>query len=184
MSKVDQHDMLLVLGDWSSDGHSQTTNFGIRTNKTVDDIQKAYKASCKMTGISFNHNEDYTEVARDWRVDKLYRIATEYDKPFTYQETYDILVDLDCPLVDNFIKGHYMYDGNDVYYFNEDDRFRHFIDLWLWFVQLSLPDLEYIMAQDIAIADPAFAAFDPPPPINGFWNEGLNVQFGYGLYCP
>jgi hypothetical protein len=47
-----------------------------------------------------------------------------------------------------------------------------FLYLWTEFVKLSLPDLIINkIAEDNSI-----------PVINGYWNDNLNVQFGYGLY--
>ncbi len=53
--------MYLVLGDPSQDGHSQYDKVLFEVNKTLEEVQQAYKDSCKLTGISFNHSYDYTE---------------------------------------------------------------------------------------------------------------------------
>lgn len=42
--------MKLVLGDWSDDGNGKTEEFILEVNKTVAEIQEAYKQSCKLTG--------------------------------------------------------------------------------------------------------------------------------------
>lgn len=170
--------MMLVLGDWSEDGHSLSDDFGCRANKTVKQIQDAYKASCKLTGISFNHNEDYTELNRHWRIENSYRIATEYDSPFMHYNCFEVLQEFNCPHLDRFEIRQHNFD--QVYHFEFDDIFKHYIDLWWWFVTLSLPDLEYKMAIDFSPSDPDLGR--DIPPINGYWNRGLNVQFGYGLY--
>lgn len=183
---TDQHfDMLLVIGDWSDDGHCQSTNFGIRANKSIAEIQTAYKASCKLTGLSFNHNDDFTGRDYDWRTAKLFYVATEYEEAFISDTTYDELEKLKCPLLDRFIKQNYedYQDGpilREVYMFDNEDPFKHFIELWWWFVTLSLPSLEYTMALDFVSSDPVMS--HNLEPINGFWNDNLNVQFGYGLY--
>lgn len=172
------NDMLLVLGDWSQDGHNLSDSFGCCANKTISEIQEAYKASCKLTGISFNHNEDYTERNRDWTIENLYRIATEYDSPFIHYSCYEVLQEYNCPLLDRFTTQRNGVD--EVYSFDRNDVFKHYIELWWWFVKLSLPDLEYEMAIDLPSNDPGLG--NDLKPINGYWNTRLNVQFGYGLY--
>lgn len=162
---------ILVLGDWSDDGHGQSDVFGFEVNKTVEEIQEAYKQSCKLTGLSFNHNEDYTEQFYDWEIKNNYYAATQYLCPFIRQLFYDKCEELDCPLLSKFVQRRYRCDT--VYAFDENDSFKHFMDLWWWFVKLSLPDLEHEHCDSVPMDSPV---------INGYWNKGLNVQFGYGLY--
>ena len=169
MTKINK--MILVMGDWSDDGHCHSDNFGFEANKTVEEIQAAYKQSCKTTGISFNHNEDYTERDYDYSIKKHYYAATNYMAPFVYSEFYATCVAFDCPYLDRFYQAKYQMDT--VYMFDNADSFRHFIDMWWWFVKLSLPDLEYDRSDTVLVSSPT---------INGYWNDGLNVQFGYGLY--
>lgn len=162
---------ILVIGDWSDDGHGQSDSFGYEVNKSVKEIQEAYKQSCRTTGLSFNHNEDYTEQFYVLEIRNLYYAATQYNCPFIYQEFYDKCAELECPLLSRFEQ--YRYRQHIVYLFDKRDSFKHFIDLWWWFVQLSLPDLKYEICNTVPVKS---------PPINGYWNDGLNVQFGYGLY--
>jgi hypothetical protein len=159
----------LLIGDWSGDGHGKSESIIFETNKTVEEIQQAYKDSCKLTGISFNHNEDYTGLNLKWNHPeyKDRKICTEYD-------SYEI-----SRLAEKILKEH----GIDVWEgFDEDaydredelapvDGVDHFTELWVKFVKLSLPDLEMTRISD-----------DEIPVINGYWNKNLNVQFGYGLY--
>jgi len=59
--------MYLVLGDWSDDGHGKYEKVLVEVNKTIEEVQNAYKNSCKLTGISFNgSNEDFTGINRCW----------------------------------------------------------------------------------------------------------------------
>ena len=46
-----------------------------------------------------------------------------------------------------------------------------FADLWIEFVKIADHDLELVQIKDNT------------PNINGFWDDRLNQQFGYGLYC-
>ena len=70
----------LTIGDWSQDGHNQYEEFVYESNKSVHEIRQAYKDSCKLTGISFNHNEDYTGLNLKWDHPEYNsrKIATEY----------------------------------------------------------------------------------------------------------
>lgn len=157
-----KYKMYLVLGDWSGDGHSQSDKILVETNHPVEDIQQAYKDSCKFTGVEFNHNESYTGITRNWEERKKYSVCTEYGSSRMSKEVYDILSKYDG-FFDLYIKGY-----NGEYYV----PYEGYADLWFWFVKLSLPDLDYnFIPEDNSI-----------PYINGYWNKNLNVQFGYGLY--
>lgn len=159
--------MYLVLGDWSSDGHGKSDKVLVLSNKTVKQIQNAYKASCKLTGVSFNHNEDFTGQKRDYREAKKYQIATEYEQGFKVSdEAKQALKDAGYDIDKHFAFG---MDEDDDQVEDNDVIFLH---IWTEFVKLSLPDLiinKVPEDEDI-------------PVINGYWDKGLNVQFGYGLY--
>ena len=151
--------MYLVLGDWSDDGHGKTDKELYEVNKTVEEVQEAYKASCRLTGFSFNHNEDFTGIKREWKTSDLYHICTNYEDYLLKEPAYQMFKEHGFDFSDWDIE-----DTNDIYI---EDSFE---DLWWFFVGLSLPDLEYKKVQDDI------------PVINGYWNDNLNVQFGYGLY--
>jgi len=153
------HKMYLVIGDWSGDGHGKFEKVLVEVNKNVEKVQNAYKESCKLTGISFNENEDYTENGRNWKSASRFHVAVEYETPELSPDVLDVLEKFNCP--SNIIKN-----------YNEEACHKTFIDLWFWFVSLSLPDLEYKEIENI----------DKIPCINGYWNKNLNVDFGYGLY--
>lgn len=159
--------MHLVLGDWSNDGHGRSDKVLVESNKTVKEIQDAYKASCKLTGVSFNHNDDFTGRKRDYKEKEKYLIASEYGQGFyVSDEAKQALRDAGFDVEKHFAFGMdeegYQIEDNDVI----------FLYIWTEFVKLSLPDL--IMKkipEDKSI-----------PVINGYWDKNLNVQFGYGLY--
>jgi len=149
--------MYLVLGDWSDDGHGKFEKILVEVNKTVEEVQNAYKASCKLTGIAFDHDEDYTETNRGWKEAEKYRIAVEYEDSNLSGEVLEILTKFGCPL-------------KMLEYYNEDACQENYVKLWFWFINLSLPYLEYeIVADDT-------------PNINGYWSKNLNASFGYGLF--
>ena len=148
--------MYLVIGDWSGDGHDKYQKILVEVNKTVEEVQNAYKKSCKLTGISFNGNEDYTERYRNWEEADYYQIAVNYEEYKLSEGVLSVLKEFKCPqtIIDNY----------------NDDAVDGYLGLWLWFVNLSLKDLQYNKLNDSI------------PNINGFWDKNLNVSFGYGLY--
>lgn len=156
-----------MIGDWSSDGHGKSDTVLLESNKTVREIQEAYKKSCKLTGLSFNHNDDYTGLKLPWNHPeaKERRIAVEYGDNTISKLAEEILLKHGIDVWDGFDKS--VFTDDDVVYIDGPD---HFIELWIKFVQLSLPDL---VLEKVT---------DDIPVINGWWNENLNVQFGYGLY--
>lgn len=157
--------MHLVLGDWSGDGHGKSDNVLLLSNKSVNEIQNAYKASCKLTGLQFNHNNDYTERNLDWREAGKYQIGCEYENSSPSEEAIEILKSFNVPM-DVFEE----YDEEDEDYCLHEDGF---VKLWIWFVKLSL--------SEDAVLEPS-EEVDQIPKINGYWDKNLNVGFGYGLY--
>lgn len=159
--------MYLVLGDWSDDGHGKYEKVLVESNKSVREIQDAYKASCSLTGVSFNINQDYTGRNREWSVAEEYCIATEYEQGFEISDKVKQgLKDAGFDVEKHFSFG-MDEDGDQV-----EDNDVIFLYLWTEFVKLSLPDLVINkIPEDNGI-----------PVINGYWDKNLNVQFGYGLY--
>lgn len=56
------HEYQLTVGDWSCDGHEESTVVHIRVNKTQDEIAAAYTRACVDSGIQF-----HDEVAADYQ---------------------------------------------------------------------------------------------------------------------
>ncbi len=163
----------LTIGDWSEDGHNHYEVFVYESNKTVEEIQQAYKDSCKLTGLSFNGGEDYTGLELHWNHPEFEarKIAVKYQDSEISK------------LAEEILKAHGIdvWEGFDLTAFEEGenapvDGVTHFIDLWLKFVKLSLPDLE--------LEEASFKKSEVKdiPAINGWWNPNLNSSFGYGLY--
>jgi hypothetical protein len=48
-----KHIIILVLGDWSHDGHGKSSIVTIRSNLTKPEIEAAYREGIKKVGISF-----------------------------------------------------------------------------------------------------------------------------------
>lgn len=151
----------IVLGDWSHDGHNQSENFLFKTNYTQEQIQEAYRESCRKTGLQFHHKqwkEDYSDGTP---------LFTEYEEYWVSKEVHDGLVGLGIPEEIDLVtyddeedeEANYQCDGSD-----------HLVLIILWFISLSLPeDFKYEIIKDDV------------PSINGWWGK-LNHQFGYGLF--
>jgi len=148
----------LTIGDWSQDGHNQYEEFVYESNKTVENIKQAYKNSCKLTGLSFNHNEDYTGLNIGYGSER--QIATEYGECE--------ISDLAKEILDSF-----KIDYSD---YEEEPSVENFIELLINFIRLSLNDLEL---KEASFKKSELKNIEP---VNGWWNDELNVQFGYGLF--
>lgn len=163
--------MYLVLGDWSNDGHGKYDKVLLESNCSVKDMQNAYKASCKLTGVEFNHNDDYTGRDRDWRERENYQICVNYEDSTLSDDAFAVLSKFG--LTKKMLKEWDADEMND----DDDEEFAlsqdSFVKLWIWFVKLSLPKDTVLQTVDVK---------DEIPVINGYWNKNLNVQFGYGLY--
>ena len=160
MSKVK-----LTIGDWSQDGHNEFEMFVYEVNKPVEEIRQAYKDSCKKTGLQFNHNENYTGLVEhsNYKYTET-RICTEYEDDKIREEAIEILKSFDFDL-SKYCNGDFGFD--DV---------EQFCELILDFIKLSLPDLTW---KEASFKKSDLKTIEP---INGWWNESLNVQFGYGLF--
>lgn len=147
--------MKLNVGDWSDDGHGKTKEIVYLVNYDTGCVQEAYKASCLLTGVQFNHNEDFTgglcKGYDSWR-----QIYTEYECDGISFSAREVLSKF-IPNLDDIL-------GEGECYLDTST----FSTLWWEFVKLSLPDLTY---EGVSIDN-----------INGYWDDNLNVQFGYGLF--
>lgn len=163
----------LTIGDWSQDGHNQYEEFVYNSNKTIEEIRQAYKDSCKLTGISFNHNEDYTGLNLPW------------DHPETKDRK--IAVEYESNTISKLAEKELLKHGLDIHKVIERGKTKEnigilpineeeFIKILIAFIRLSLPDL--------TLEEASFkkSELKEIPAINGWWNKELNVQFGYGLF--
>jgi len=161
--------MYLVLGDWSDDGHGKSQKVLIKCNKTVEEIQQGYKDSCKLTGVSFNDyccGDNYTGLSR--KDESKYQVCCEYEDGYLSKQVIEIFESLNCPreLLGNKKEKDEEY---SEYVCMVDTEI--FTKVWLWFVKLSIPDLEYNLNKK-----------DEIPYINGYYNKALNSGFGYGIF--
>ncbi len=151
----------LVLGDWSEDGHSMSKDILFDCNYDVHAIRQAYKDSCKKLGIIFNCNRDYTGLNLGYKSER--RLWTEYEESGISKATLGILNNANC------LDGIEYYEEDGSYYI---DDYKDCAKLIMNFIAVSMPqDFTYKLVQEPKIE-----------PINGLWNDELNVTFGYGLF--
>ena len=166
MSK--KYNMYLELGDTSNDGHGKTQRILLESNTLIREIRKAYKDSCKLTGVSLHScmDKDFTGLKRGWKESSKYEVAVEFEEPNIPREALEILkkFGLTFEIVDEGSLEIEEWDSKtkplDLYYDN-------FIALWIWFVKLSNPKIELKEIKDVI------------PTIN---DDDLDVYFGYGLF--
>lgn len=58
--------MKMTLGDWSADGHGKTDVHNLRSNRTPEEIGRAYQEAVRRTGIKFD------DVVADGYEDRSY----------------------------------------------------------------------------------------------------------------
>mgnify|MGYP003474037794 CR=1 FL=1 len=150
----------IPIGDWSGDGHGKCEIFIVECNYPVERVRQAYKDSCKLTGLSFNHNEDYTGIL-DSKYGDARQIATEYEDNVISDVALEILLKHGIDL-----KTDWEFDEDGAYIEGTEE----FLHLLFKFIKLSLLDLNYNICEEEL------------PYLNGYWNADLNVQFGYGLF--
>jgi len=148
----------IVLGDWSEDGHGKSEKVLIDSNIPMEEIQEAYKKSCKKTGFDFSEN-----------------VCCEYEDCKISYKTFEMLVENKCPLYKmlfEYIGGSLSEpdlseDTYDEFCFTEESL----VNTLMWFIGLSV-DKEWVWKE----------AREDIPCFNGYWSETLNESFGYGLY--
>lgn len=144
----------ITLGDWSQDGHGAYKEVLIKSNYDVHAVRQAYKDSCKKTGLCFNHSKDYTGLNLEDDSPRL--IWTEFEDSQISDEAKEILKKFNINV-----------NSETDFYFSRKKA----ASLIMKFISLSMPD------------DFKYEFFEDVEPINGWWNNELNVQLGYGLFC-
>jgi hypothetical protein len=160
----------ITIGDWSDDGHEHKENFVFVSNKTTEELQKAYFASCNKTGYTFD-----TNVNVNGNITPKARLLNSYEDNWLSPEVVDDLMTFGLPdprgeeSFLEIISGEKMYDDEF-----DDEKGQVFFPegcfhLVMWFISISLPDLEYeTKKQNVE-------------QVNGYWGN-LNQQFGYGCF--
>lgn len=165
-----------TLGDWSGDGHNQTSDVVFRTNNTADEIREAYWDSCVETGIALHRDDmlnhpSYRVMSERKDVSKIHtRLFANYDDCQIHLDTLQDLIDLGFRHGAEILKVamEESVDGRvRSIYIGEDDL----SEILFFYITLSLPGFEYE-----EVSPPQIES------INGFWDEGLNVGIGYGIF--
>lgn len=167
--------MYLVLGDQEGEGHMVTDQIILQSNASVMVVQKAYKDSCRLTGVAFHKGTDFTGKGVSTQQESPYLVACNDGDDLLSKAAYDILVTHGLTI-------HMLMDWDEDS--REGERFledmesgyalytQSFVHLWVWFTSLSLPKGAVLLYQ------PRNAGI---PKINACEEDKLNVQFGYGL---
>lgn len=151
----------LSIGDWSEDGHNEYEQLVYNSNKSVTEIQQAYKDSCKLTGLQFNENTNFTGLKEHGRGSYATKrhICCDYQEPNVSEFARKILEEHNI-------------NPKEDYSFDAEG----FAELIIDFIKLSLPDL---VLDEASYKKSELYNIDV---INGWWNDNLNVGFGYGLF--
>ena len=125
----------IEIGDPSKDGHNQSEERVIISNKTIEEVRDAYKKSCELTGLVFTSNTNVivNDKVLNWR-DGEYadrNICVEYESYDTSELAQIILKE-------------YGIENSEI-----DGDVGSLVDVFLEFIKLSLPDFEYNIIQDI-----------------------------------
>lgn len=164
--KLDQNILtFLTIGDWSNDGHNMSDKIYYHVNYPVEDIRQAYKDSCRKTGVQFNHNANYTGVGSPNCYDQ---ILTEYSNNSIRPHENKILREHNV-ITDTWLSERKLEETEDHYICMTEPK--DVADLIMRFISISMP-------KDFTYTETTVNA----TPINGWWNDQLNCQFGYGIY--
>ena len=140
----------LCTGDPSNDGHGMTDVYYFRCNYSTDQIRQAYKEACIKTGLTFTTNNEFG-FKWDHPEYKDRQICVEYEQCKVSELAEKILEE----------------NGINLEKYLQEEEFRwididNLITLFLDFIKIILPDLEY-----------KFYTSDA---------KLLNLAIGYGCY--
>ena len=124
----------IEIGDPSKDGHSQSEDRVITSNKTTEEVREAYDKSCLLTGLVFTSNVDIivNNEKLGWQHPEHSnrQICTEYESYEASELAQSILEEcgIENPVIDGDVDS--------------------LVGIFLEFIKLSLPDFEYNIIQD------------------------------------
>lgn len=163
MSK-DENMYVLTIGDWSCDGHSMYRQYGIKTNESLENLRKAYFDSCNKSGVKFHDEKDYDIENTDYR-----EVCTKSNDGEISKEAELRLVKFGMDMESERYQRHMWY--NKMVF----EDVENFAFLVMDFVQKSLPSMDY------SLIDLTSKKAEKLNKFNGFWQNGFNFGFGYGL---
>ena len=77
------HTYRIVVGDYSKDGHNQMDYFTVEVSHPMNEIQKAYKAAVKASGVSVDN-----------RTKAINQLCVDYEDNHISQEAVELLTDM------------------------------------------------------------------------------------------
>lgn len=86
----------IVIGD-HGDGHGQSKTYFVKCNHPLQDVEKAYEDSCKLTGLQMNTNTNFTGLELDWSEMSKRKMCNEYEDDSLSEFHKDILRGFDIP---------------------------------------------------------------------------------------
>lgn len=154
----------LTIGDWSCDGHSLYRQYAIQTNETLVSIRDAYFKSCQKSRIKFHNSKDGDIDGANYVV-----VCTECDDGELSKEAEERFKAFGINLDDE------RYQRSMWYGANRFEDIENFAYLLMDFIKQSLPSMKYEFVEMSA------SEIKKLPNFNGFWQQGFNLGFGYGL---
>lgn len=177
-----KHQSILVLGDWSGDGHGKDNEVRIFSNKTVEEIREGYAEACRITGILFHvpsvREEEGCEDGPyagppDFTNTMPFTNTIPKDATWTERQQWKDKVCQFCAY-GQYHLNEYGKEALKDYPSVLDalDGDGDFSEGWFQFVKIGMPDFEWRLPEKE----------EEPPRINGYWQKGWNCQIGYGLF--
>lgn len=148
-----EYTYVLPIGDWSKDGHNQSENITMEMNKSREEIIDAYHKTTKLLNMTFDSN--------DMAGSNPIRLINSWEDNRLNKEVVDILSKHGV----NFELFEDYYAEQDCYFVSAEEA----AILFMEFVKISLPDLEYRRINDTI------------PYLFGYWGD-LNISVGYGVF--
>lgn len=121
-----KHLIEIPIGDASGDGHDHCERFIIESTHDLNALNDAYERSCKLTGLQFDTNGNYTGVDEDWPEFDKRKLCNDYLDSEISKENRAILESHGIKTIDS-----YLYEPGT------------FLLLVMDFVKLSLPHFEF-----------------------------------------
>lgn len=176
------NEMELVVGDWSDDGHGKHEDIRVLVNKTHIEVFEGYRKACQITGIQFHCSErvagwnelgtpDFTGTAPDENEpgDAVARYSARHEWALRVEQ----MCEYEEYKLTDYAKEALAEYPNVVTQFEEGGGTvgERFACGWFEFAKIAIPDLVWRFAPKTSV-----------PRINGYWQEGRNCSFGYGIY--
>lgn len=130
----------LVVGDWSTDGHSMTKDIWVLSNRRVSDMELAYQKGSRIVGV---------DLTRD--------VCVEYEDSVLPAEVLVKLINAGFKGLEDFeLKGGMIYD--DTEYLAPEE----FAKLWLFIASKGDPEMKTeVLEDELPINIGGYGLFSP-----------------------